>query len=88
MSERYGAPMPTIQIRDVPEDVHAVYRARAAAAGLSLQEYLRKELEEGARLRSPGAVAAEVLRERRIRGDDGYSRKSTAGLIRADRNAR
>ena len=33
-----------IQIRDVPEDVHAVMRARAAAAGMSMSEYLRSEL--------------------------------------------
>jgi plasmid stability protein len=33
-----------IQIRDVPDDVHAVMRARAAAAGMSMSEYLRSEL--------------------------------------------
>ena len=33
-----------IQIRDVPEDVHVVLRARAAAAGMSMSEYLRSEL--------------------------------------------
>jgi plasmid stability protein len=33
-----------IQIRDVPDDVHAVLRARAAAAGMSMSEYLRGEL--------------------------------------------
>ena len=33
-----------IQIRDVPDDVHAVIRARAAAAGMSMSEYLRSEL--------------------------------------------
>jgi carbamoylphosphate synthase small subunit len=33
-----------IQIRDVPDDVHAVMRARATAAGMSMSEYLRSEL--------------------------------------------
>jgi plasmid stability protein len=33
-----------IQIRDVPDDVHAILRARAAAAGMSMSEYLRSEL--------------------------------------------
>jgi plasmid stability protein len=33
-----------IQIRAVPDDVHAVMRARAAAAGMSMSEYLRSEL--------------------------------------------
>ncbi len=33
-----------IQIRDVPENVHARLRARAAEAGMSMSEYLRSEL--------------------------------------------
>ena len=33
-----------IQIRDVPDDVHAVLRVRAARAGMSMSEYLRSEL--------------------------------------------
>lgn len=33
-----------IQIRDVPDAAHAVLRARAAAAGMSMSEYLRAEL--------------------------------------------
>jgi plasmid stability protein len=36
--------MPSIQIKDVPERTHAVLRQRAAAAGQSLQEYLRGKL--------------------------------------------
>jgi antitoxin FitA len=34
----------TIQIRDVPDDIHRTLRARAAAAGLSLSAYLLAEL--------------------------------------------
>jgi plasmid stability protein len=34
----------TVQIRDVPDDVHRTLRARAAAAGLSLSAYLLAEL--------------------------------------------
>jgi plasmid stability protein len=33
-----------VQIRDVPDDAIAVLRARAAAAGMSMSEYLRSEL--------------------------------------------
>jgi plasmid stability protein len=33
-----------VQIRNVPEDVHRVLRVRAAAEGLSLSEYLLKEV--------------------------------------------
>ena len=36
--------MPSIQIKDVPDDTHAVLRQRAASAHQSLQEYLRSKL--------------------------------------------
>ena len=34
-----------IQIRDVPDQVHAVLKARAALEGISLSDFLKKELE-------------------------------------------
>jgi len=40
--------MPSIQVKDVPEDVHRTLRRRAAAAGMSLQEYLLGRLVEDA----------------------------------------
>lgn len=36
--------MPNVLIRDLPADVHASLQRRAAAAGLSLQQYLTNEL--------------------------------------------
>jgi antitoxin FitA len=36
--------MPSVQIKDVPEETHKVLRRRAAAAHQSLQEYLRSRL--------------------------------------------
>lgn len=36
--------MATIQIRNVPEAVHRTLRARAAAAGVSLSDYLLQEI--------------------------------------------
>jgi hypothetical protein len=36
--------MPSIQVKDVPPETHAVLRRRAAAAHQSLQEYLRGRL--------------------------------------------
>lgn len=36
--------MPSVQIKDVPEQTHAVLRRRAAAAHQSLQEYLLSRL--------------------------------------------
>jgi hypothetical protein len=41
--------MPSIQIKNVPPDVHRTLRLRAAEAGMSLQEYLLAELTERAR---------------------------------------
>lgn len=40
--------MPSIQIKDVPDETHAILRRRAAAARQSLQEYLRGRLIEEA----------------------------------------
>ncbi|HEU0316508.1 MAG TPA: hypothetical protein VFR49_04210 [Solirubrobacteraceae bacterium] len=75
--------MPSIQIKDVPDEVHAVLRRRAAAAGQSLQEYLRtrliaeasgptvEEVLDRAGGRAGGSVpfreAAEILGEDRAR---------------------
>lgn len=36
--------MPSIQIKNVPEETHAVLRRRAQASGQSLQEYIRSKL--------------------------------------------
>jgi antitoxin FitA len=52
----------TIQIRNVPEHVHRIYRARAAAAGMSLQEYVLAELVNNVASRSPAEIIAEVER--------------------------
>jgi plasmid stability protein len=35
-----------IQIRDVPEQIHGILKARAAREGMSLSDYLKKELEQ------------------------------------------
>ncbi len=47
-----------IQIRDVPDEVHSTLRSRAAAAGMSLSEYLLREVTEMAARPS----VADVLR--------------------------
>lgn len=41
--------MRSVQIKNVPDDVHHILRQRAAAAGQSLQEYLLSRLTEDAR---------------------------------------
>jgi plasmid stability protein len=38
--------MKTVQVRDLPDETHAVLRRRATEAGMSLQEYLLATLNE------------------------------------------
>ena len=37
-----------IQVRDVPERVHSTLKARAARDGMSLSDYIKRELERTA----------------------------------------
>jgi len=86
MQKRYNGAMATIQIRNVPEDVHRTYQVRAAAAGQSLQEYLLAYLVEHASLATPAEIVAEVRREMAIDGGIGYvSSSSVTEVIREDR---
>ena len=77
--------MATIQIRNVPDSVHRRYQARAAAAGMSLQEYLLAELVRNAAHRTPAELVAEVEQRMRAEGHEGFARGASAELIRADR---
>ena len=38
-----------IQVRDVPDEVHGILKARAAREGMRLSDYLKRELERTAR---------------------------------------
>ncbi len=49
-----------VQIRDVPDEVHRTLKSRAAAAGVSLSEYLRTVLERTARRPTPAELAARI----------------------------
>lgn len=76
--------MPSIQVKDVPDDVHATLRKRAAAAGMSLQEYLR------ARLVAEAATPTldEVLERASQRAGGRVSTRDAVKAVRADRDAR
>jgi plasmid stability protein len=37
-----------IQVRNVPDDVHKTLKMRATAAGVSLSDYIKRDLEEAA----------------------------------------
>jgi plasmid stability protein len=53
----------TIQVRNVPDDVHRTLRTRAAAAGISLSDFALGELERVAH-RPPVAEVLQRARER------------------------
>ncbi len=69
-----------IQIRDVPDDVHAAVRARAAAAGLSMSEYLRDELVR--------LVARPTIAEVLARAQSRHGGASHEEIVRVIREAR
>jgi hypothetical protein len=76
--------MPSVQIKDVPEETHAVLRRRAAEAHQSLQEYLRSRLiEEASR-----PTLDEVLDRAGGRAGGRVSLKSAARTVRDDRARR
>lgn len=69
-----------IQVRDVPEQVHSTLKARAAREGMSLSDFIKRELErtverptmrewlEGARQMKPipgKRSAAQIVRDSR-----------------------
>ncbi len=87
MQQRYNSAMSTIQIRNVPDEVHRTYQMRAAAAGQSLQEYLLSQLVEHASLATPSEIVAEVRRRMAIEGTTGYPTTSSAELMREDRES-
>lgn len=37
-----------IQVRNVPDDVHRLLKTRAAAAGMTLSDYVKRDLEAAA----------------------------------------
>lgn len=73
--------MKTIQVRNVPDDVHRALRARAAAAGVSLSDYALTELERVA-LHPP---VVELLTRARSRSG-GASTSSIVAAVRSGRD--
>jgi hypothetical protein len=78
------APMPSIQIKDVPDETHAVLRRRAAAAHQSLQEYLRSRLIEEAGT----PTLDEVLERAGGRAGGSVSFAAARRAVREDRDRR
>jgi plasmid stability protein len=75
--------MTMVQIRNVPEEFHRRLKARAAMEGMSMSDYILREV--GKALERP--TRREVLERIRTRPPRKLT-PSAAEVIRAERNAR
>lgn len=83
-SRRYIGAMPSVQVKDVPDETHAVLRRRAAAAHQSLQEYLRQRLIEEAAT----PTVEEVMERAGGRAGGSVSFADAVVALRDDRDRR
>ncbi len=72
-----------IQIRDVPDQVHSTLKARAAREGMSLSDYIKRELERAAQRPTMREWLDVVQAAKPI-----SSKRSAAEVIRELRNER
>ncbi|RNL65530.1 hypothetical protein EFK50_05325 [Nocardioides marmoriginsengisoli] len=76
---------PSLQVRNVPEDIHAELRRRAEMFGMSLSDYVLQLLTEVA----SRPTVAEVLQRSAERGDPpGITGQDVVDIIRRGRDAR
>jgi len=52
--------MRSIQIRNVPDDVHRTLKARAAVEGTSMSEHILREVTRSARTPTPDELDARI----------------------------
>lgn len=71
-------------MKDVPDEVHATLRRRAAAAGMSLQEYLLARLVEEAST----PTLEEVLERAGQRTGGRVTSREAVTAVRSDRDSR
>jgi antitoxin FitA len=67
-----------IQIRNVPDDVHRTLKVRAAAEGISLSDYIKRDLEELAKQ----ATLEDVFGDARARGESGVTAEEIVSDLR------
>ncbi len=72
-----------IQIRNVPEDLHRELKVRAARAGMTLTDYLLREIEQITRRPTTEDLMARVRARTRPELSE-----SPAQAVRAERDAR
>jgi hypothetical protein len=81
---RQNGAMPSVRIKDVPAETHAVLTRRAAEAHQSLQEYLRSRLIAEAARPTMDEVLSRMARRKGIP----LGGSQAAALVRADRDGR
>jgi plasmid stability protein len=72
-----------VQIRNVPQDVHRRLKARAAMEGLSMSDFVLREVRKALERPTRQEVLARLAAQPRKR-----LRRSPADVIRAERDAR
>jgi hypothetical protein len=71
-----------IQVRNVPDDMHKALKTRAAAEGMTLSDYIKRELSYVA-----GKSKIEEIGQRvRARGPSGLKTETIVRLIREGRD--
>lgn len=70
-----------IQVRNVPDDVHRTLKVRAAEEGISLSDYIKRDLEESAKQ----MTIKEIFARARARGPSGITTEEIVADIRASR---
>jgi antitoxin FitA len=73
--------MRTLQIRNVPDEVHRTLKSRAAAAGMSLSEFTLAELRRAVERPTRDQILERIAERTPPRG-----RVSAAAAIRAERD--
>lgn len=73
----------TIQIRNVPDDIYREAKGRAARAGLSLSDFVLREVEQALSVPPVEEVLAQIAGRERLQLSE-----SPAELVRAERDRR
>ena len=75
--------MKTLQVRNVPDDLHRALKVRAAQSGSSLSEYVLAELRRAAERPTRAELLERIRSRSRVR-----RAVDAAALVRAERDAR
>lgn len=72
-----------VQIRNVPDDVHRKLKARAALSGMSISEYVLREIERTLQRPTPEELAERLRGRQRVELTE-----SVAAAVAAEREGR